>query len=694
MFHAEFKAYQIGHIPCLVLFLILFTISCSGGGSPTTPAPPGPTTPVFVGSVPTICSEDVVVLGDIAYVADGPGGVAIVDVSDKANPAIIGRIPTTYAIRLYIYQNYLYVCDGPDGFKVYSLGDPLNPQLIFSEDTVWATSAAFYGGYMYLGDYFGGLRVYDVSKPGQPESSGANPASRVRDVNHEGNYLMVSDAPFGIVPYNIDSPTVPICLWTDVSRMGNFEDVVGYNNYAVIARNDEVSAIAVLYIQGELTPVPKGEYYVKRFIESIARSGDILLISCGDDGFVACKLSSLPNYNKLFEVDTPGYARRAKIYGDYIYVADMDGLCVYSNPMSLSANSVRTANVETGYERSGQGSDPHPEFFNLRNLFGDIHCHTNFSDGDEPPDFAYRYARDVSKLDFCCLTDHDNHFANDNWVAEDYYREVQLKYDDPGVFSVLFGWEWTSLAGGHRLVISPENTLPVLPYIWPEFDTIDEVWAGLSGYNYITIPHYPMMHTSDWDNHYNPDYERAIEFYSKHGCFEDLVVRGIGFLGRKYSVVAASDTHQSRPGSYLKECRQDDWFWSPRSALTGVWAAENTREDIFNAIRDGHCYAIMGKRIEVQFSVNGNIMGSTIQASAPPEISFLVRSDDELIKTVQVARIDQSGLTVLQSYSPNSLEFDGTYIDNSFSGDTVYNLVVYQANDDLAFTTPVWVEMN
>jgi hypothetical protein len=203
-----------------------------------------------------------------------------------------------------------------------------------------------------------------------------------------------------------------------------------------------------------------------------------------------------------------------------------------------------------------------------------------------------------------------------------------------------------------------------------------------------------MMHTSDWDNHYNPDYERAIEFYSKHGCFEDLVVRGIGFLGRKYSVVAASDTHQSRPGSYLKECRQDDWFWSPRSALTGVWAAENTREDIFNAIRDGHCYAIMGKRIEVQFSVNGNIMGSTIQASAPPEISFLVRSDDELIKTVQVARIDQSGLTVLQSYSPNSLEFDGTYIDNSFSGDTVYNLVVYQANDDLAFTTPVWVEMN
>ncbi|MCX6645084.1 MAG: DUF3604 domain-containing protein, partial [bacterium] len=168
--------------------------------------------------------------------------------------------------------------------------------------------------------------------------------------------------------------------------------------------------------------------------------------------------------------------------------------------------------------------------------------------------------------------------------------------------------------------------------------------------------------------------------------------RGIGFLGRKYSVVAASDTHLSRPGSYLKEDRQEDWFWSPRSALTGVWAPENTREDIFNAIKNGHCYAMMGKRVELQFSVNGNIMGSTIQASDPPEITFLVRSGDELITEIQVIEINESGIVILQRYYPNALEYGDSYTDIEFSENTTYSLAVYQANGDLAFSTPVWVE--
>lgn len=676
------------------MLLFSLCVSCSGGGgTPTDPGPPGdPGPPHIVGTVATVCSEDMVVLGDYVYVADGPAGVKVIDASDKSNPVVVSEIATTYAIRIYIYQNYLYVCDGPDGIKVFWLGDPSNPQFTFSEDSEWATSATFHAGHMYMGDYFGGFKIYDVSNPAQPLYVTSNLASIVRDVCYSGDHLLVCSAPFGVALYMADPPGTTKCLWCDGTRMYNHEDVVGYGEYAIIARNDEASNITVVNIPNVGGPSVEREISVKRFIPSITISGDYLLAACGEDGFVVFGLTDLPGLENLYEVDTPGYARRVKMEGDFIYVADMAGLSIYTNPLSKNANAVVGISIVTEYQREMQVSDPHPEFFNLRNLFGDIHCHTIFSDGDESPDFALRYARDVSRLDFCCLTDHDCHFANDNWVAEDYYREVQLKYDDPGVFSVLFGFEWTSLAGGHRTVISPYNTLPILPYVYSEFDTIDEVWAGLAGYDAITIPHYPMMHTPDWDNHHNPEMEQAMELYSKHGLFADLVVRGTGLLDRNYSVVAASDTHQSRPGSYLKECRQDDWFWSPRSALTGVWAPENTREDIFNAIRDGHCYGIMGKPVEVQFTVNGSIMGSTIQAANPPEISFLARSWDELITLIQIVEIDENGMTILQSYTPNVLEYSGTWFVAGFSEDSVYSLVVYMANEDLALTTPVWVE--
>ena len=72
---------------------------------------------------------------------------------------------------------------------------------------------------------------------------------------------------------------------------------------------------------------------------------------------------------------------------------------------------------------------------NYTNLFGDIHVHTNLSDGDESPDFALRYARDASKLDFCCLSDHAEIMVNDGLAGLPHYKTMPAKYDEPGKFS-------------------------------------------------------------------------------------------------------------------------------------------------------------------------------------------------------------------------------------------------------------------
>ncbi len=318
----------------LLLLVSLLCVSCGGGGQTTLPN--GPVTPppidagsTFVGSIQTVCSEDIAVDGDLLYVADGPAGVGVVDIGDRSNPILVTNIPTTYAFRIYIYEGHLYLCDASAGLKVFSLSTPSNPVLTFSEDTVWATSAAFKDGYLYIGDHFAGFRIYKLDDPGNPELVQTLATGRIRDLSFDGVTLLVSNDLKGLALYRLETPTVPIRTYLTGSGQSNFEDVVGHQNFAFVARNDESSALLAFYF-GESTGVPLAwEERPSRFIAGLTRSEDLLIVSCGEDGLVGYDIANLPARSKRWEIETPGYARRAKKDGQFLYVADMSSVRIY-----------------------------------------------------------------------------------------------------------------------------------------------------------------------------------------------------------------------------------------------------------------------------------------------------------------------------------------------------------------------------
>jgi hypothetical protein len=319
----------------LTLLLLMLTVSCGRGFQSESLIQPNNVSgravlgSGLVGTIPTSCSEDVLVLGTTLYVADGPAGLKVVDITLPSKPVLLKSIPTTYAIRVYVYENYLYLCDGPAGIKVFSLSNPRDPVMTFSADSEWATSAAFRDGYLYLGDYFGGMEIYDVGNPASPVFVTNVKRSRIRDITFSGNTLLASDAPFGLAPYFMVNPTTPELVYTDGTRFGNFEDVVGYGKYAIIARNDDSSNVDVFDI-GDLADIaPVDEKLPARFIDGLSLAGDRLLVSCGEDGVIAYDLLTLPDMVRLWRLDTPGYARRAKIFGDYLFVADMSSVGIY-----------------------------------------------------------------------------------------------------------------------------------------------------------------------------------------------------------------------------------------------------------------------------------------------------------------------------------------------------------------------------
>jgi hypothetical protein len=339
-------------------------------------------------------------------------------------------------------------------------------------------------------------------------------------------------------------------------------------------------------------------------------------------------------------------------------------------------------------------------------LFGDPHVHTNLSDGDESPDFALRYARDVSRLDWCCITDHAEYLVDHSQDVLDYYRSLPDKYEEQGRFMVLFGYEWTSTACCHRNVYSTETDIPIYPSNGPESDTIEELWALLSGYEIMTVPHHPIVAASQtWWKHLNPEVERCVEFYSKWGLSLrtdnprpvekarpwNSVMAAIGQAGRRYGLIAGSDTHMSRPGSVLEETRQEGALPYAQPGITCVWAGANTRQAIFDALRSRRCYGVTGTRVVLEFTVNSQIMGSEITSSQPPVIAFRVSSEAE-IREVQVLKLTETGAEEIRKFAPGALDFEGRLVDLSFNNDAGYTLCVVLANTDMALASPVWVD--
>jgi hypothetical protein len=70
-------------------------------------------------------------------------------------------------------------------------------------------------------------------------------------------------------------------------------------------------------------------------------------------------------------------------------------------------------------------------------------------------------------------------------------------------------------------------------------------------------------------------------------------------------------------------------------------ASDFTREGIFEAIRARRTYALTGDRIELDFTVEGQPMGATLDAGNRAEVRFAVRGRDELdvVEVVQDGRI-------------------------------------------------------
>jgi hypothetical protein len=258
-----------------------------------------------------------------------------------------------------------------------------------------------------------------------------------------------------------------------------------------------------------------------------------------------------------------------------------------------------------------------------RIVWGDLHGHSQLSDGTGTPDDYFGYARDVAALDVVSLTDHDHwgmqflDQAPDAWGA---ILDAVERFEEPGRFVTLPGYEWTNWLHGHRHVLYFDDTAEILSALDPEYETPAQLWDALRGRDALTFAHHsaggPV--STNWD--YLPDarIEPVTEIVSVHGSSEapdsprpiysavaGNFVRDILDRGAQLGFVGSGDSHDGHPGlAHLG---------GTSGGLAAIFTEHLTRDGVLEALRNRSVYATNGPRIwlrvwledELRFAVAG-----------------------------------------------------------------------------------------
>ena len=333
--------------------------------------------------------------------------------------------------------------------------------------------------------------------------------------------------------------------------------------------------------------------------------------------------------------------------------------------------------------------------FDWNLYFGQLHAHTDISNGAGSVEEAFQYASQVDGLDFFAVTDHSDSFDNADMgaidadgadISADWAAGKQAAASVTGEdFVGLFGFEMTWPEDKQLGHISTFNT--------PGWQTRDQeaftnVTAALENYYkaLTAVPgsvsqfNHPDDIHGDFErfDHYSPQYDAVVSLLEVAG--EDGVV-DCGYYDRALDEgwhVAPTNNQNNHNGQ-----------WGDASdARTVVLAKSLTEEALYAAMKDRRVYATQDSDLAIYYELNGTVMGSILPKSEEAEITvFLSDPTDEAIGNVEV--VTDGGAVLVSEY----VETPSQVLELPASGGrSYYYLRITQPDGDVAVTAPVWMD--
>ena len=327
--------------------------------------------------------------------------------------------------------------------------------------------------------------------------------------------------------------------------------------------------------------------------------------------------------------------------------------------------------------------------------FGQLHAHTNLSDGTGSVEEAFDYASKVENLDFFAVTDHSDSFDNADageiakdgagistgWAAGKQAAASVTNGNFVGLFGFEMTWPEDKQLGHISTFNTPgwqtrdqadfENVPTALEHYYKALTTVP---GSVSQFNHPDIIH------GDFErfDHYSPQYDAVISLLEVAG--ED------GVVDCEYYDLALDKGWHVAPTNNQNN-HNGQWGDASR-ARTVILAETLTEEALYAAMRDRRVYATQDSDLTVYYTLNGAVMGSILPKSKEAEITvFLSDPTDEAIGNVEV--VADGGKVIDSAYVGTPSQVLELPVSGGYN---YYYLRITQPDGDVAVTAPVWMD--
>ncbi|MBX3163109.1 MAG: T9SS type A sorting domain-containing protein [Bacteroidetes bacterium] len=359
--------------------------------------------------------------------------------------------------------------------------------------------------------------------------------------------------------------------------------------------------------------------------------------------------------------------------------------------------------------------------------FGNLHSHTAFSDGNKDaatfgistPSGSYAYAKLSQNFDFLGISEH-NHYSNKNnpgFLLPDYQNGLNMadEANEDGRFLCLFGMEYgvSSNYNGHVIVYGFNQLIGWESNVGGQSGNNYDIFNAKTDYDglFRKVKNNPdafcyLAHPYHTDFSNDGTYAAALAHAPYNAAYDSAIV---GVPLRSGLATSKDTTYSNYPkGNYFGYFKNllyigyhigigydhDNHYTNFGRSNGGrlvILAPSLTRQNLMSAMKQMHFYGSDDFNAKIEFTMNGNIMGSVLSGNIYPTFNVIHNDmDGEQADSIKIWRGSkgQYAQVVHTSLQNNT----STFTDNNITPNKEYYYFaeIKQMDGQWIVTSPIW----
>jgi hypothetical protein len=288
-----------------------------------------PTQPVFIAEVYCGSSERIAIQDEIVYASQSFGGVRILDVHDSQSPVYLGHTTGPHDVNnIKVLGDYVYLANGINGVTAYDVSDPTNPFIVGNlgnagNENIGELGNVFHvdavGSTVYASGYTYGFEILDFSDVSNP-SLIVNHTMRSGAIGAfiKNGLAFVCDLDSTLSIFDITEPSRSPLLgqyragWTH-GKVSVYEPTA----YMANGRG----GVKILDISDLSSPTEIGSFDTPGQAEQIVLDDNFAYVADGSSFLEIYNLSNLDSIESVSSFQLDGNCVRIQHLNNYVYIA-------------------------------------------------------------------------------------------------------------------------------------------------------------------------------------------------------------------------------------------------------------------------------------------------------------------------------------------------------------------------------------